>query len=138
MNDNKIDVLLIEDSIVDAKLVQTMLNKASMFEVERVDRLSAGIEHLEKRRSDIILLDLTLPDSSGLDTFRKVYEHASSLPIVILSSTDDESLAMEILKNGAQDYLVKEGIDRNNLDVKISSSFFLDYRMILVSAPALW
>ncbi len=115
MGNNKTNVLLVEDNPVDAKFVQKLLNDSPMFEVERTDRLSAGIEYLENQKTDIIILDLTLPDSSGLDTFRRIYECASSVPIVILSSTDDESLAIRTLQDGAQDYLVKGRIDPNNL-----------------------
>ncbi len=112
---NKINVLLIEDNPVDAKLVQKMLKASSMFDVGSTDRLSVGVEYLQKQSTDIIILDLTLPDSSGLETFSKLYECASRLPIVILSSTDDERLAIQTLKNGAQDYLVKGQIDQTNL-----------------------
>ncbi len=70
-----------------------------------VDSLSKGLKHLDGK--DAILLDLTLPDSIGLDTFKKIHSEAPALPIIVLTGNDDDSLALRALQDGAQDYLVK-------------------------------
>jgi len=111
----KIDLLLIEDSPLDALLVQRLLDNTALFDVVTAGLLSDGLELLEKKNSDIILLDLTLPDSGGADTFRRIHESASGLPIIILSNEDDEGLAVQLMKNGAQDYLLKGHINQHIL-----------------------
>ncbi len=77
------------------------------FQVETVGRLSEAIERLPGGDLDVILLDLSLPDSFGMETFRQVYQHAPELPIVVLSGLDNSELALEAVQEGAQDYLVK-------------------------------
>lgn len=78
------------------------------FEVERVERLSAGLEKLASQTFDLLLLDLSLPESNGLDTFTKMRAAASHLPVVILSSADPDDWAARLLRSGAQDFLLKE------------------------------
>jgi diguanylate cyclase (GGDEF)-like protein len=80
-----------------------------------VDRLSRGLEALSKQAAALVLLDLSLPDSHGIETFSKVYAHAPKVPIIVLSGNDDETLALYAVKSGAQDYLVKGRIDRELL-----------------------
>lgn len=77
------------------------------FEVEWLTRLSDVLQRLTYSGIDVILLDLTLPDSSGINTFYEVHSLAEDLPIVILSADDDEDLALQAMKGGAQDYLIK-------------------------------
>ena len=77
-----------------------------------VDRLTVGLGHIVKDRVDIVLLDLWLPDSEGLDTLRRALTASEELPIiVVLTGTDDEELAVKAIRAGAQDYLVKGQID---------------------------
>ncbi|NQT86052.1 hybrid sensor histidine kinase/response regulator [bacterium] len=104
-----ITILLIEDNPPDARLIEIMLGKAkgATFEMERVDRLSAGLARLADGGIQVILLDLGLPDSQGLDTFRCVRELAPAVPIVVLTGLDDEEVGLEAVRNGAQNYLVK-------------------------------
>ena len=108
-------VLLIEDNPGDARLVREMLSEINdptfRFDIECASKLSAGLEFLAQNKVDVILLDLSLPDSHGLDTFFKVYEHSPDVPIVVLSGFNDETLSIEAVKNGAQDYLVKGHVD---------------------------
>ncbi len=106
-------VLLIEDNAGDAHLIQEMLLEAdgSMFELESVDRLSTGLERLATGDIDVVLLDLGLPDSSGLDTFIKVHAQASEVAIVVLTGLDDTELAINAVHEGAQDYLPKSQLD---------------------------
>jgi signal transduction histidine kinase len=112
-----IRVLLIEDNPGDARLIREILARArgAQFELERVERLSTALERLNTGGVDAILLDLTLPDSSGLDTFFKVHTRAPHVPITVLSGFDDEVVAIRAVREGAQDYLVKGQVDRNLL-----------------------
>jgi len=110
MANKPISVLLIEDNPGDARLIQEMLAEAhwGRVKLECVDRLSAGLERLAEGGLDCVLLDLTLPDSTGLDTFERVHAHAPEIAIVIISGLGDEALAIKAVKGGAQDYLVKD------------------------------
>jgi two-component system cell cycle response regulator len=118
MSGNVIKILLIEDNPGDARLIQEMLAEAdsTRFELECDDNLSSGIDRLAKGGIDVILLDLSLPDSQGLDTLRRVLTLPMELPIiVILTGTDNEALAVQALRAGAQDYLIKGQTDGNVL-----------------------
>lgn len=110
-------VLLIEDNPGDARLIQEMLAEepAAPFTLRCVDRLSRGLETLALKKTSLVLLDLSLPDSHGLETFAKVYAHSPKVPIIVLSGNDDQQLALYAVKSGAQDYLVKGKIDRELL-----------------------
>jgi response regulator RpfG family c-di-GMP phosphodiesterase len=110
MTSNVIKILLVEDNPGDARLVkESLLDAGSQIEFELVwvKRLDECLEHLSHNSADIILLDLSLPDSSGFDTFSKLYSQASTLPIILLTGMDDEILATRAVREGAQDYLVK-------------------------------
>lgn len=102
-------ILLVEDEAHDAMQVQRMLvdHQNADFEVEHCVRLGEAIELLSRSTFDVVLLDLSLPDSHGLETFELIKEHAPGVPVVVLSGLDDESLALAAVKRGAQDYLVK-------------------------------
>jgi diguanylate cyclase (GGDEF)-like protein len=110
-------VLLIEDNPGDARLIREMLTEepAAPFEFRCVDRLSLGLEVLAAGKTRVVLLDLSLPDSHGLETFAKVYAHSPQIPIIVLTGNDDQELALSAVKTGAQDYLVKGKIDRELL-----------------------
>lgn len=117
MNEEHIKVLLIEDNPGDARLIKEMLAEARgvIFDLECTNRLSPGLKRIGTGGINVILSDLSLPDSQGLDTFAKVHARAPSLPIVVLSSLDDEELAVKAVQEGAQDYLVKGRVDSNLL-----------------------
>jgi two-component system cell cycle response regulator len=104
-----VTVLVIEDSEVDAALVSEMLSQARGLNarVIRLDRLDRGLERLRQGGIDVVVLDLSLPDSRGLDTFEQVSVMAPDLPIIVMSSHRDEDLAVTAVRNGAQDYLMK-------------------------------
>jgi signal transduction histidine kinase len=109
-----IRALLIEDNPGDARLIREMLREASArdaADVLHADRLSAGLALLAERDVDVLLLDLSLPDSSGLATFETAHAAAPGVPIVVLSGLDDEGLAARAVHEGAQDYLVKGQVD---------------------------
>jgi len=89
-------VLLIEDNLVDARLIQIMVSDAGAngFEVERADRLATALERLGKEHFDIVLLDLSLPDSHGLETFVRAHQQFPNVPIIVMSGLDDERVAV--------------------------------------------
>jgi PAS domain S-box-containing protein len=117
MTMSQIKVLLIEDNPGDARLIQEMLKEKSYvtFDLVCVDRLKAGVEQLGQENIDLILLDLGLPDSSGLDTFAKLYAREPNLPIIVLTGLDDERLGLEAVIMGAQDYFIKSQVSGNLL-----------------------
>jgi two-component system, cell cycle response regulator len=109
MTQEPIQILLIEDNPGDARLVRETLSAPSgeSFEVAWVQHLAAGIAYLADHPVDAILLDLTLPDSQGIETFQRVHERAQESPTILLTGLDDETLALEALRLGAQDYIRK-------------------------------
>lgn len=117
MQENQFRVLLIEDNPVHVQLIKTLLGEAHTpaFELEIADRLSAGIARLAEGDVDVVLLDLLLPDSDGLDTFFKLRGHALNTPIVVLTGLDDVTLAAKAVEAGAQDYLLKSRINTSLL-----------------------
>ncbi|MCE9540266.1 MAG: response regulator [Bacteroidetes bacterium] len=119
-----IKILVIEDNAGDARLINIYLKEfyGDKFIFSSVDYLSKGLELLEKETFDIIILDLTLPDSSGLDTFKKIYEHSSKTPIIVLTGLEDESIGINAMKLGAQDFLEKGLISGKELSRSINYS----------------
>jgi len=109
-------ILLIEDNPGDARLICELLadQRGTSFDVLQVDRLAGGLA-LSTAAIDVVLLDLCLPDSTGLDTFRTLHRSAPGLPIVVLSGLGDESVGMQAVREGAQDYLVKGTTDGASL-----------------------
>lgn len=124
MSNTPIKVLLIEDNPADAHLIRLLLadrktqkpGQPPAFEVLHVKRLAAGLAYLEEMNLDIVLLDLSLPDSHGTETFEKVIEMTPHTPIVVLSGLDDEDVAVKAMQLGAQDYLVKGNIESDVLE----------------------
>jgi DNA-binding NarL/FixJ family response regulator len=116
-DDRPTRILLIEDNPADARLLRKMLAEARRFpfDLQQADRLSAGLERLAGDDIDIVLLDLSLPDSEGLDTFTQTLAQAPHTPIVVLSGLDDAKIAFEAVRAGAQDYLTKAEVDGNLL-----------------------
>lgn len=102
-------VLLIEDNPGDMWLIREMLQEANpdSFEVAHTDRLSAGLARLAGEDPDLVLLDLGLPDSQGLDTLTRVVAQKPQVPIVVLTGLANEDLALRAVQFGAQDYLLK-------------------------------
>jgi diguanylate cyclase (GGDEF)-like protein len=105
-------VLVIEDDESEFEIVRQFLqDRAPLFELRWAPTLSAGLDLLSEHPVDVILLDLFLPDSQGLETFTRVKARAMDAPVVILSGLDDEMSSFEAIKKGAQDYLVKGQAD---------------------------
>ncbi len=102
-------LLLVEDNPGDARLLQETLHdvESLKFDIYTVDNLSSAIETLGLEVFDVVLLDLTLPDSQGLETCMKLRGEYPEIPVIVLTGLDDEELALRALHQGAQDYLVK-------------------------------
>jgi anti-anti-sigma factor len=105
-------VLLIEDSPTQSQQFAFLL-QGSGYDVLYATELEAGLNRIKQGGVDVILLDLTLPDSQGIDTFLRVREANPALPIVVLTGLDDELVAATALQRGAQDYLVKGEVNQN-------------------------
>ena len=107
---DRIQVLVVEDDPDYVELLQATLPAAGQpsFALESVARLGEAAARLSRGGIDLVLLDLGLPDSGGLGTFRQVQRAAPAVPIVVLTGESDEETAIAAVKEGAQDYLVKE------------------------------
>lgn len=122
MTDREVKVLLIEDNPVDAGFIQALLAETRSpwavgmsFDVTRADRLATGLSHMANGNIGLVLLDLMLPDSRGLETLIRARSNSSEVPIVVLTSRDDETMAINALQQGAQDYLVKGSVTGHSL-----------------------
>ncbi len=115
-------VLLVEDDPGYARLIAAALRRARgrNYELVHVDYLSDALVEIKQRTFDAALLDLTLPDARGLETFSRLHKADPELPIVVLSGLDDEQVALSAVQNGAQDYLVKGHTDMRALAQSIA------------------
>lgn len=105
-------VLLIEDADMDALLIERLIRNplCEMFSVERTESLAGAIELIRQTHFDVALLDLSLPDSSGIETLHQLRPIDPRLPIVILTGHQDENLGLQAVETGAQDFLCKSAI----------------------------
>jgi len=104
------EVLVVEDAPTDARLTLDLLHdpvNRRAFRTRDVRTLAAGLEALQSRRFDVVLLDMMLPDMRGLEVVRQVIAAAPELPILVLRGLDDERMALEAVLGGAQDYRIK-------------------------------
>src|SRR3990172_8483060 len=109
-------VLLVEDNPDDVHLITEMLRSdTSSFEVEKAERLSQALKLLDSASFDIVLLDLYLPDVQGMATVTKALDLGLTVPVVVITGNDSEDLALEAVRAGAQDYLVKDDLDGRTL-----------------------
>jgi GAF domain-containing protein len=110
-------ILLVEDNPGDARWTKELLTEGGteQLDIVHAKRLSEAVEMLTLSQVDAVLLDLSLPDSSGIETFSKLHASSPQTPIVVLSGTADESIALKTVQLGAQDYLVKGVINSNTL-----------------------
>jgi signal transduction histidine kinase len=117
MNDTRAHVLLIEDNPGDADLVRLRLVESRpSVRVDCASRLSEGLAAIAREMPSLVLLDLNLPDSHGVETFRKVMEKAPGVPVVVLSGQDDEAMAIKAVNQGVQDYLIKGDLSSKHLE----------------------
>jgi PAS domain S-box-containing protein len=115
VTETPLDVLLVEDSPSDVLLTEEALSPPSRFRLQSSERLSQALRLLTEAHFDIVLLDLGLPDSQGLDTLRKLRDRNAKVAVVVLTGKDDEELALQALQEGAEDYLVKGQADASQL-----------------------
>src|ERR1700761_6120279 len=118
MDSHHIHLLLIEDNPGDAGLIREMLAEAKgmSFELEWTETLSEGIERLASSGIDVVLLDLALTDSTGLETLRRLRAASPYAPVVVvLSGLSDEEISYQAVQEGAQDYLIKGQVDSSLL-----------------------
>src|SRR4030095_1805271 len=117
MINRTIHTLLVEDNPVDTRLLFERVTEGPsvQFAWEHVLRLEQAKDILRVDPFDLVVLDLSLPDSDGLDTFIHLHPHALCLPVVILTEHDDELLAIQAVRSGAQDYLVKGKLEAGPL-----------------------
>jgi len=109
-------ILLVEDNTGDARLFQELLADArAAFAIDHVRKLAEAVERVTQGGIDIVMSDLSLPDSQGMETFEKLHEAAPNVPVIVLSGLDDEAVAVETVRRGAQDYLVKGRADTHSL-----------------------
>jgi DNA-binding NtrC family response regulator len=120
MLDRPIKILLVEDSLGDAILLQEILADLTSIELEwvPVELLKMAIDRLASEDFDVILLDLVLPDSKGLDTLLQIQARAPLTPIVVLTGMTDENMALQAVQAGVQDYLVKGQASKSDLLVR--------------------
>lgn len=111
--------MLIEDDPDDVFLIQEMIESVCglfyCFEMAHVNRLNGGLHYIQEHQVDIILSDLGLPDSHGLETVVTLQQQAPTIPLVVLTGLADEAVGMEAVKLGAQDYLLKGEVERGVL-----------------------
>ena len=120
---NKITkVLLIEDNPADALLVKKFFSKikTDRFNLVQAEFLREGLDHLKNTNFDVILLDLSLPDSWGLDSLKEIQKIAATIPIIVLTGTQEQDHALAALREGAQDYLIKDAISADLLAKSIN------------------
>jgi len=112
-----IKILLVEDNQADAVLLQDTLLGAggAAFAFSRADRMQTALDQLTRDHFDAILLDMTLPDSSGLDTLERIQNSSKGTPTIIITGVEDEELAISAIRHGAQDYLVKGTVDGSSI-----------------------
>jgi len=109
-------VLLVEDNSADVLLLRECVAASpNPFRVESVDSLEAALRRLALGGVDLVISDLSLPDSQGIDTFHRIHKAAPQVPIIVLSGYDDEALAEQTVREGAQDYLMKNELEQRIL-----------------------
>ncbi len=110
---DNLSILLIEDNQADARLIQELLREDSLvdFHIQVAPRLADGLEYLAQTDIDLVLLDLSLPDSHGLETVEQLVEVVQAIPIVVLTGLAHEEQGIWAVNLGAQDYLLKGSVD---------------------------
>jgi len=117
MNNESIKALLLEDNPDDLLILEKLIRSIPRLDIRFTTskNLSEAVACLKNEQYDLIVSDLTLPDSSGLETFRGLRAQALKTPVILLTGVDDEDMAIQAVREGAQDYLVKGEINANLL-----------------------
>ncbi len=134
MIDRLLNILLIEDNPGDARLIQEILAETSYsgWDFTHVDSLKLGLQLLSEQEFDILLLDLNLPDCQGVETLTRALTHSPEIPVVLLTGLDSEEFALEAVRQGAQDYLVKGQFD--GMSLVRTLSYAVERAMLLKEA----
>ncbi len=121
MNPDLIRVLLVEDNPEDARRLEVLLQEVSAhrFQLEQATHVDEALARLAGAEFDIVISDLSLEGGDGLEAFRRLHAAAPVTPFIVLSSVDDETLAVGAVREGAQEYLVKNRLDRGLIDRSI-------------------
>lgn len=121
MNVETLKLLLVEDNQAQADLIRELLDelKEPSYEVEHVERVQDAIARLQAAARDVVLLDLKLPDSEGTDGVERIQDEAPLTPIIVLTNLENEQVAAECVRDGAQDYLIKREVDARLLSRSI-------------------
>jgi DNA-binding NarL/FixJ family response regulator len=120
-DERAVTLLLVEDDRFYVEFVTRLLGGAEM-RLESVDRLSAAFERLSANPVDVVILDLGLPDSWGLETFNRLHAYAPQVPVIVLTASENVELAREVIRQGAQDYLVKGDVKPSELRRSITTA----------------
>ncbi len=117
MDDKTIKILYVEDDMDHAVLIRELLEKIKNvhYKLTHVQRFDEALLEIDNEDYDIVLLDLSLPDEQGVSTVARVCEQASDIPVVVISGTDDETMAIKALQKGADEYLVKGKVKSHSL-----------------------
>jgi len=116
-----LEILVIEDNPGDLQFLVERLKASEtddlfpVFTSTELETLADGLNYLKTQTPDLIILDLTLPDCRGLDTFQGFHHRAPKIPIVVLTNTDEEDIGLQAVQAGAQDFLIKEQVERRQL-----------------------
>ena len=112
-----IKILLIEDDLTDAELIREVLSEENDIKIDiaHADRLTLAIDLLTTAKFDVVLSDLSLPDSRGIETFVQLHTHVPNIPIIVLTGLDDKVTALKAVREGAQDYILKGRINNKHL-----------------------
>jgi two-component system cell cycle sensor histidine kinase/response regulator CckA len=115
--DSALRVLVVEDDLIFQKIIQTYLQKSTtvLMSVVLAGSLADGLGLLASEKVDAVLLDLTLPDSEGLETLQRLHDHSPELPVIVLTGLDDDEVAAEAVRRGAQDFIVKGDLNASIL-----------------------
>ncbi len=147
----QLQVLHVEDNHSYSRLIEELLIDASPFRYKfsRCDKLNLAIEHMEKHHVDIVLLDLSLPDSDGIQSVNKIRRMFPNKPLIVLTGLANEEMGLDAVKLGAQDYLVKEGcsgsllaksitysIERQKIDCKFRDQALTDELTVMPNRAA--
>jgi CheY-like chemotaxis protein len=120
-DDHPLEILVVEDNPGDLRFLVERLRASERdglfpaFSSTEFETLVEGLNHLKTRTPDLIILDLTLPDCKGLDTFQGFHHRVPKVPIVVLTNTDEEDIGLQAVQEGAQDFLIKEQVERRQL-----------------------
>lgn len=121
MKNTNIKLLVIEDSPSDAELLSSLLKRVNelKFDIAHSTDLGGGMKKIDSDSVDVVILDLGLPDSFGINTYETLRAHSPQLPIIIITGNDDREMLAEAMNKGADNYLIKDAFDGNRVAVAI-------------------